>query len=374
MRPAPPPYLPTVPSSSFKTRTPPQLQGLRLRRFAMASSTYLLGLVILSLCTLLGLFPLPSLLTVGLAFAVVNAGFLAAFASGWNTRFKDPSLTAPQVCVAVTMVSMILVLGRDVHFVAAPFYSVLFVFGMLQLRPRALAGVALYVLACHTAALVLRHQVYGSGLDQRVEAVTAITVAGGAVWFAVAASYISNLKARLRQSLDHIAGLATRDGLTGLWNRRQVDLDLQAAVKHAERQGSALCVALVDVDHFKSINDRHGHGIGDEVLKAVAGSLQGSLRAGDQVARYGGEEFLLLLPATSMAQATALAERLRTRLEALQSLPAGEPAVTASFGLAAWRAGESAADLVRRADQALYRAKGNGRNRVEADNLFRALS
>ncbi len=365
--------MPTTPSGSFKPRSARQQQALRLRRFGMASSTYLLGLVILSLCTLLGLFPLQSLLGVGLAFVVVNASFLAAFASGWNLRFKEPSLTAPQVYVAVSMVALILVLGRDVHFVAAPFYSVLFVFGMLQLRPRALAAVALYVMACHTAALVLRHQVYGGGLDVRVEAVTAITVVGAAVWFAMAASYISNLRARLRQSLDHIAALATHDGLTGLWNRRQADLDLEAAVKHAERQGSALCVALVDVDHFKAINDRHGHGVGDEVLKAVAGSLQGSLRAGDQVARYGGEEFLLLLPATTMAQATALAERLRARLEALQSLPPGEAPVTASFGLAAWRAGESAADLVRRADQALYRAKAAGRNRVEADSLFRAL-
>lgn len=363
-----------TPAPPQATQQQQQQQRLRLRRFGMASSTYLLGLVILSLSALLGLFPARSLLIVGTAFAAVNVAFLLAFLSGWNERFQDPSLTALQVCVAVSMVGLILVVGRDVHFIAAPFYSVLFVFGMLQLRPRELAGVAVYVVACHTVALVVRHQLYGSDLDLRAEAVTAISVVGSVAWFAVAASYISNLKARLRQSLQHIAALATHDGLTGLWNRRQIDLDLETAVKHAERQGSALCVALVDVDHFKAINDRHGHAVGDEVLKAVAGSLQGSLRAGDQVGRYGGEEFLLLLPATSMAQATALAERLRERLQALQSLPPGEPPVTASFGLAAWRAGESAADLVRRADQALYRAKGSGRNRVEADSLFRAMS
>jgi len=363
----------SIPAPSLKPRTPQQQQRLRLRRFGMASSTYLLGLLILTLCAALELFPARSLLIVGLTFAAVNMAFLVAFVSGWNERFQDPSLTALQVCVGVSMVALILVLGRDVHFIAAPFYSVLFVFGMLQLRARELAGVAGYVVACHSAALVLRHQIYGHDLDVRVETITAVTVVGSAVWFAAAASYISSLKARLRRSLEHIAALATHDGLTGLWNRRQIDLDLEAAVKHAERQGSALCVALADVDHFKSINDRHGHAVGDEVLKAVAGSLQGSLRAGDQVGRYGGEEFVLLLPSTTMAQATALAERLRERLEALQSLPPGEPPVTASFGLAAWRAGESAADLVRRADQALYRAKGKGRNRVEADSLFRAL-
>ncbi len=367
------PTHPAIAESALKTRTPQQQQQLRLRRFGMASSTYLLGTVILSLCTLLGLFPAQSLMLVGMAFAVVNVGFLVAFSTGWNERFEDPSLTAMQVCVGVSQVGLILAVGRDVHFVAAPFYSVLFVFGMLRLRARDLAGVAVYVVVCHSVALVLRHRFYGDALDLRVEAVTAITVVGSAMWFAVAASYISNLKQRLRQSLQHIAALATHDALTGLWNRRQIDLDLEAAVKHAERQGSALCVALVDVDHFKNINDRHGHAMGDEVLKAVAGCLQGSLRGGDQVARFGGEEFLLLLPATTMAQATALAERLRARLEVMQALPAGERPVTASFGLAAWRGGESAADLVRRADQALYRAKGSGRNRVEADSLFRAL-
>lgn len=365
--------MPTSLTAPLSPRTPQQHRRLRLRRFGMAMSTYLLGLLILALCTALGLFPPRSLAVVAGFFAAINLVLLATFVSGWNDRFQDPSLTAAQVCTGVTMVALILVLGRDVHFVAAPFYSVIFVFGMLQLNARELAGVATYVLASYGAALLVRYQTYGAALDMREEAVTAILVVGAAAWFAAAAAFISRLRRRLRQSLQQLAAMATHDALTGLWNRRQIDLDLEAAVKQAERQGSPLCVALVDVDHFKAVNDRHGHAMGDEVLKAVAGCLQGSLRAGDRVARFGGEEFLLLLPATSMAQATALAERLRARLQAQQALPAGEPPVTASFGLAAWRGGESAADLVRRADQALYRAKNNGRNRVEADSLFCAL-
>ncbi|MDQ2733764.1 MAG: GGDEF domain-containing protein [Pseudomonadota bacterium] len=364
---------PPAPPGLLPARTIAQQQRLRLRRFGMASSTYFLGLVVLGLCTLLGLFPRSALLAVGALFLATNAGLLLAFTTRWNERFADPSLTGPQVYLAVILVPLILVLGRDVHFVAAPYYSSIFVFAMLQMRARDLVRVAAFVLVSYGVALLLRHQLYGSGLDWRVEAVTAMLVVAGSVWFATAASYISNLRGRLRGSLQHIATLATYDDLTGLWNRRQIDQMLEAAVKHAQRHGSALCVAMMDVDHFKRINDRYGHAMGDEVLKAVAGTLAGSVRAGDEVGRFGGEEFVLLLPATTMAQATSLADRLRSRMETLQSTPAGEPPVTGSFGLAAWRAGESAGDLVRRADQALYRAKAGGRNRVEADSLFGAL-
>lgn len=365
--------LPATAPGLLPTRTLAHQQRLRLRRFGMAVSTYLLGLAILGLCTLLGLFAASALVALALLFVAVNAGVLLALATGWNTQFADPSLTRLQVYIGVSMVPIILVLGRDVHFVAAPFYAAIFVFAMLQMDGRALARVAVYVLVSYCAALLLRLQIHGSGLNWRVEAVTATLVVAGSVWFATAAFYISNLRARLRGSLQRLAALATYDDLTGLWNRRQIDRMLEAAVNHAERQGSALCVAMADVDHFKRVNDRHGHGVGDEVLKAVAGTLAGSVRAGDEVGRFGGEEFVLLLPATTMAQATALVDRLRDRLEALQSLPAGEPPVTASFGVAAWRAAESAGDLVRRADQALYRAKSRGRNRVEADSLFGAL-
>jgi diguanylate cyclase (GGDEF)-like protein len=340
----------------------------------MAASTYALGLCLLSLCTVLDLFPAPSLLVVALLFTAINGGLLASFISRWNERRADPSLTGLQVGLGVTMVAVILTLGRDVHFVAAPFYSVLFVFGMLKLRARALAVVALYVLVSYGAAVLVRHQLYGDVLDLRIEAVTAATVVGSAVWFAVAASYISNLRVRLRELVQQIAALASLDPLTGIRNRRQIALDLESAVKQAERHGNPLCVLLADVDHFKAVNDRHGHAVGDEVLKSVAACLGQTVRGGDLVARYGGEEFLLVLPSTTVNQAMALSERLRVQIESMIPLNAPDVAVTASFGLAAWRGGESACDLVGRADKALYRAKAAGRNRIEADSLFRALA
>jgi diguanylate cyclase (GGDEF)-like protein len=369
--------MPTTPihpiSSASAAMAVAQHQTLRLRRFGMASSTYALGLLILALCTFLGLLPIGGLKTVAVCFAVINLGLLLAFLSGWNERFSDPSLTGLQTVLGVSMVAVILVQGPELQFVAAPFYSVIFIFGMLRMQARDLTLLAIYVLASYSAATLLRHQLYPEAMDMRRDAVISVLVVGSSIWFAAAASYISRLRARLRASLQHIAALATHDALTGIWNRRQIDQDLEAAIKHAHRSGSPLSILLVDVDHFKSVNDRHGHATGDEVLKAVANCLAAALRAGDQVARYGGEEFLLLLPGTSLAQASVLAERLRLALLALRVLPQGDGPLSASFGLAVWRAGESAEQLVRRADQAMYRAKAAGRNRVEADSLFQAM-
>jgi diguanylate cyclase (GGDEF)-like protein len=341
---------------------------LRLRRFGMALLTYVLGFALLSVCALLGLLPTGALLRVGGLFLLINIALGVAFASGWNERWADPSLTLLQMGLAVSSVAVILVVGRSTQFVAAPFYSVLFVFGMLQLRPRQIAGMTLYLLLSYALALALRLELFQDVLDLRIEAVTAALVVGSSVWFAVAAGYISNLRARLRESRQQIQALATRDGLTGLWNRRCIDVTLDAAVQHAARHGTPLCVVLVDVDHFKHVNDRHGHAIGDQVLKAVASCLATSVRAEDHVGRFGGEEFLLILPATSLSQATVLTERLRERLNAQPTVLVGEGPVTASFGLADWRNGEVAGALVHRADQALYRAKVAGRNRVETSS------
>jgi diguanylate cyclase (GGDEF)-like protein len=308
------------------------------------------------------------LLQVGGLFLLINVSLAVAFASGWNERWRDPSLTLLQMGLGVSCVAVILVVGRDTQFVAAPFYSVLFVFGMLQLRPRQIAGMTLYLLLSYTAALALRLELFHNALDLRVEAVTAALVVGSSIWFAVAAGYISNLRTRLRESRQQIQALATRDGLTGLWNRRHIDVTLEAAVQHAARHDTALCVVLVDVDHFKRVNDRLGHAIGDRVLKAVANCLASSVRAEDHVGRFGGEEFLLILPAANLSQAIVLAERLRERLNAQPIMPVGEGSVTASFGLADWRSGEVASALVNRADRALYRAKATGRNRVVANS------
>lgn len=168
--------------------------------------------------------------------------------------------------------------------------------------------------------------------------------------------------------LDELNGklrvLAIHDQLTGLYNRRYMMELLQRQREQFERHGNVCTLMLFDVDHFKDINDTHGHPVGDEVLAAFSRRAEGLLRMGDSLGRYGGEEFLLLLPMTELAPATQLAERLR---QALADTPLVDSlTVTASFGLAQLQPGENTIAWLQRADQALYRAKKSGRNCVMA--------
>jgi diguanylate cyclase (GGDEF)-like protein len=174
---------------------------------------------------------------------------------------------------------------------------------------------------------------------------------------------------RLHDREAHLEMLSKTDPLTGITNRREFFEALEREIGRAERRRAPLAVAILDLDHFKAINDGHGHLAGDAVLVAAAGRLAGELRREDVLARWGGEEFVLLLPDTDADGARVVAERCRARLHAEPVDFEGTAIeVTASFGVAARLAGAAAASgeaLVRAADEALYRAKREGRNRVE---------
>ncbi len=154
-----------------------------------------------------------------------------------------------------------------------------------------------------------------------------------------------------------LSGLAETDDLTGLPNRRAWDTVIARAVGYAARTRRALCVAVIDLDHFKAFNDRLGHQAGDDLLKGASASWRTALRASDTLARYGGEEFAVALPNCSSTEAAVVLDRLRALT------PEGQ---TCSIGLAEWAPGESAGDLVARADHALYAAKRGGRDALVA--------
>lgn len=163
--------------------------------------------------------------------------------------------------------------------------------------------------------------------------------------------------------------LASEDGLTGLVNRRAFIEALQREVERSRRLGSAMSVVMIDLDHFKDVNDQHGHAMGDAVLRGVGGTLRSGIRAVDIAGRYGGEEMCLVLPDTDAAGAATVAESLRVAIAA-QPYEDGVHSVnvTASFGVAAFSKDgrDSAEQLLKAADEALYRAKTSGRNRVVA--------
>jgi diguanylate cyclase (GGDEF)-like protein len=166
---------------------------------------------------------------------------------------------------------------------------------------------------------------------------------------------------------EHVEKLATTDGLTGLLNRRTFNSQLAARLREAQRYRKHLSLLLVDIDHFKKVNDTHGHPAGDSVLRGVAAVAASQARETDLVARYGGEELALVLPETDSAGARAIAERLRAAVaSADHPTEKGHLRVTISLGIATWPGdGAAAEELIEAADKALYRAKQAGRNRVE---------
>ncbi|TFW34666.1 bifunctional diguanylate cyclase/phosphodiesterase [Massilia horti] len=169
---------------------------------------------------------------------------------------------------------------------------------------------------------------------------------------------------KLEQALKIINELAIRDELTGSHNRRHLIKLIENEKERTARLGSLFCLCLLDIDYFKRINDTYGHSAGDTVLREFAATVQRQIRESDSFGRYGGEEFLLMLPETSIDEARALAERVRTQISklAFSSLP--DLSVTVSIGIAEFRTNESIAQTVGRADEALYLAKSNGRDQV----------
>jgi diguanylate cyclase (GGDEF)-like protein/PAS domain S-box-containing protein len=180
---------------------------------------------------------------------------------------------------------------------------------------------------------------------------------------------IAEAKRLLDHTLDQALDLeetSQRDGLTGLYNRKFFDEQITQEILSSRRYGWPLALAMLDIDHFKSVNDRFGHGGGDAVLRSLSTQLRAMLRASDTLCRYGGEEFSLILPHINQDSAVVLLERLRKAVESMQvELPDGKHvAVTMCVGLASLHDGLTPGQLVSNADKALYASKHAGRNRV----------
>ena len=162
--------------------------------------------------------------------------------------------------------------------------------------------------------------------------------------------------------------LANLDSLTGLYNRRVILQRLNERIKYTRRYGDELSLIMLDIDHFKKVNDQYGHLIGDGVLEGIAVLVQRNIRDTDVVGRYGGEEFIIILLKTGLSSALGVAERIRKAIEAaeMKDSEGNVFSVTVSEGVSSYKPAEDERSLISRADDALYRAKENGRNRVEA--------
>ncbi|MBI4204832.1 MAG: GGDEF domain-containing protein [Betaproteobacteria bacterium] len=251
--------------------------------------------------------------------------------------------------------------------------NILIAVSVLRGRPRHILRARWLLAGCYTLAAVTLI-VRGSGAWMEPEgletALTANSYHGflylGTYALIVAGSFAFLLMHKERSD-EETSRLATTDPLTGVFNRRTFIELAEQELARSRRAGTSLALMMLDLDHFKRVNDTYGHLTGDEVLVSFTRLIKDCVRRGDLVVRYGGEEFCVLLPGTSLSAATALAERIRATCAA-RELTAKSFRVTASIGLTAYAGGIDATlgDLLARADEALYRAKDEGRNRVIA--------
>jgi diguanylate cyclase (GGDEF)-like protein len=240
----------------------------------------------------------------------------------------------------------------------------------LALRFPVLMAVTLLMAGLNAAGRGLRTALKPDALATEIAANSALNVGTAMAIVAVVATLHATLMALVvARLIQQLRWRARHDELTGLLNRRAMQETLDQEISRSRRGGDTFGVVMLDIDHFKAINDRHGHPTGDLALKHIATLLQASVREVDRVGRFGGEEFIVLLPGAGLAQAAGVAETLRARVAA-QGVPrdgGGEPLpLSASFGVAEWKGPkEEPSRLIMRADQALYRAKRGGRNRVQ---------
>ncbi|WP_338846218.1 GGDEF domain-containing protein [Massilia sp. W12] len=343
-----------------------QLQ--RIRRFGRAS-----WILVAWLCGLLGLFSagqLPILLWIEVAALGLTGFLLFAFLlfSGLNQRAQDKTLTAPMAGCMLALMSWALYTTPATQILFSPFALLITMSCAFRLREKTLLLVALGALFSNLAAQFLHYLVWHdrATLIQGLMHCGAlgITLPG----FVMLATRVRRLYRSLYMvsvKMESIEEHARRDELTGSFNRRYMMAALQQQKHLADATDQSLCLAVIDLDHFKRINDEIGHLAGDEVLRTFARLAQQSVRREDVFGRYGGEEFLLLLPGIELQAAFSTVERIRAMTETRLGIIAKvERKVTVSIGLTQYIPGESVLDLFARADTAMYLAKTGGRNQV----------
>ena len=298
----------------------------------------------------------------------------AAIRSGWSRRFKDPALTLAQILYAITCCAAAFVIAGPARGVTLPILAIILMFGIFGLTTRQMLGVLVYSLVAFGVA----SGVVAARDEPDYPTVVAAAYVGMVVVVLLSSTFLTTRvqstrehlrrqKAELARALEQIRQLATHDDLTGLLNRRAMLDRMQLEQRRSLRSGSPLLIAQLDIDHFKVVNDTHGHAAGDLVLQSFADTVRRNVRDTDVLARWGGEEFVLLLCDTPAADAVALMERLRQAVQAMQvPVPQGDGpiTVTVSIGLARHAPADPLAGTLERADQALYAAKAGGRNRV----------
>ena len=351
---------------------PSRQQLLRVRRILLASSASL-GYLLLCWLAFAGGFmqlTLAGMLLLTIAVLASSAGFLLLTWFNLNLRFRDPSLTLPQMCWAIGVIFISVYFADSLRSLFLMMVLVVLMFGAFRLDLRGFLRIGLYTAVCYCLLMAaLMHR--GLAFDWHVEAIRApafFVLIGGVSMLGLEMSRLRDvLQERnrdLQVALERIQQLAITDELTGLYNRRFANdvLDQQKALADRGTYDFVLC--LIDLDFFKHVNDAYGHAGGDSVLRQLGQILQRVVRDVDFVARLGGEEFLLVLSNTNEAGAMHAMERLREILRTTEWEGFSQLRLTLSVGISRYISPEPWQTTMQRGDRALYQAKDQGRDRV----------
>ena len=359
-----------------------RFQALRLQRFYLAQATYLITYIVIGVTWATGQYLGNNLLALS-HFAlglVTQVTFLIMFKTGFNLRFRDPSLTSVQIIVAMLLQTYLLALVGEIRGTILVAYCLILLFGVFQMSRTAYLMHAALALVCY-AALIAINQIVGIYPQTLTVAFLEwFVLACFLLWLIILGSYIRELRERLQQRhstlqqhqqtlktmMDQLQNLASTDALTNLPNRRYF-IDEARRRNTLLARGQSMGLALIDLDHFKRINDLYGHSAGDQVLQEFARIARANLRGNDMVARFGGEEFVLLLDNCDLATLHHCVERIRQGLanHAFTALPA-DVRCTLSAGICLIHPEDDLEWRISQADQALYQAKAEGRNRTRA--------
>lgn len=337
----------------------------------VACLPYAVGTFIAVYCAMVGIMSTALAVTLVGSRALSLAAIYLALRSGWSQRFRDPSLALVQVSMALLWTATMYLLTGPMHTAMLPLLVLTVASATLNLdvaRSRLITWLAVLVMTCVMAlATLLNSEVYVPKVQFCLWVIMASTLPTAllnGIQLRRLKHRLKTQREELRVAMTHLHDLATHDELTGLANRAHMSEMLEQYLQRHRDGADTFSIALLDLDFFKRVNDTHGHGVGDDVLKAFADAMRHTVRESDLPARWGGEEFLILLPQSSAENASIVLERLREHFTT-QVVAPSVPSLRASFsaGLVSPAPGETLAMLLERADQALYAAKTAGRNR-----------
>ena len=347
-------------------------QTLRIKRFLIAFGSYVMW------CTLAVFLHFQELtrltfnvLVISLSgILAINILLYAMIRTGLNKRFKDPSLTLLQMVIATFWAMVFVYYADSFRSVVLLLYLVVFVFGIFRLKVWQFLFLAVFAVVSYAAVILLLYKIHPESINMKIDVLNIVVLATVLPWFSLVGGYIHNLRTQVSKALSTIERLAIIDDLTQVFNRRQMCKILEHQKALGDRGINSFSICIFDLDYFKIVNDTFGHSAGDIVLKTVAQEAQKNLRDIDHIARYGGDEFILILTNLGTSEAMVCAERIREMTKELvfENMPE-DFRITISVGVTEYQPSEFIQDAINRADNALYRAKGNGRDRVEYEQM-----